>query len=838
MRANRFQGIVCHLMLLAALSSASAPLTRGAETGTPSPTTEPPRDAKPEAPKPRLDWQGDPLPDEALARMGSRRMRHYGVIRHRLAFSPDGKSLYSDGNGVRMWDAATGKLRRQFDVPSSWTLSFAFTNEGMLIASAEFEKRIVTLRVCDPVSGKVRRRLELSDRAVVGNVVLSNDGKWLAYGSQNEVRLHDTTSGREVLRLPTGRDIVFAPDNKTVVLCDSSDTICIYDRATGDCARRLQHKGDRVTRIALSPKGRYLASLPSNDEQNPGEFSIWDLQTGKELHRLKGTNGYVLSAAFSPDDKYVAVGCQHSELLLINVEKGKVVRRFPSDAYFGAISFSSDGKRLAASSGIGTIRMWETATGRVLPGSADPFLDAAYDLRFSRDGRRLLGRAGIHFAWETSSGRELRRFPRVSDRYWTATLSPDESLIATADKDTVRLWDAKEGHAIRAFTSNDKWIRHLVFTPDGHRLVSTGSGGVLHVWDVASGKELRTMPCVPSTTAVEISPNSRWLAVATGQLKVGKSYEVILWDLATGEEKRRFSMIQNNSANRLTFSADGDLLVAVGGGRGISNEGEVQVWDLTDNKQRRSLQGHKSRVFSVAISPDNRMLATGDQKGELFLWELASGRKRHRFVGHESWIRSLAFSPDGHSLASSSVDAPVYVWDVLGTLEAARHPLTTEALLRHWSELRSEDASVAFQAIRRLAAVPEQALPFLRQHLKAVPAPDPKRVRQLVQELDSGDFATRQQATEELEKQADAAAPLLRQMFDKEKPTLEVRRRLQQILDGLDDKPEALRSVRAVEILEWIGTAEAVRLLDEWAKGAEGARLTREAIAAKRRLSR
>lgn len=72
----------------------------------------------------------------------------------------------------------------------------------------------------------------------------------------------------------------------------------------------------------------------------------------------------------------------------------------------------------------------------------------------------------------------------------------------------------------------------------------------------------------------------------------------------------------------------------------------------------------------------------------------------------------------------------------------------------------------------------------------------------------------------------------------KEKPTLEVRKRLQQILDGLDDNSEALRSVRAVEIVEWISSPEAVRLLDEWAKGAEGARLTREAIAAKRRLAR
>jgi hypothetical protein len=129
-------------------------------------------------------------------------------------------------------------------------------------------------------------------------------------------------------------------------------------------------------------------------------------------------------------------------------------------------------------------------------------------------------------------------------------------------------------------------------------------------------------------------------------------------------------------------------------------------------------------------------------------------------------------------------------------------------------------------------------MPFLRQHLKPASAPDPKRVRQLVKMLDSDDFPTRKKAVEELEKQTDAATVLLRQVMANEKPSLEVRQRLQQIVEAMENNPEGRRTFRAVEVLEWIGTADAVRLLGELANGAADARLTREADTARRRIRR
>ena len=544
-----------------------------------------------------------------------------------------------------------------------------------------------------------------------------------------------------------------------------------------------------------------------------------------------------MNAAFSPDGKTVAVTGAQPELVLRDVTTGKEIRCWSAHERIHGAAYSPDGKTLATSSPWGVIRLWEVASGRALPASPDPLVHDVHDLRFSADGKRLLGCDSACIAWNADSGEELHRIVGdVTNKidYIPLALSPDETRFAVALRDgTVRLYDGEKREETHRLKGGDRLGSRPVFTPDGRRLITSGDEKKLRVWDVASGRELRKWNERGGYTAcLAMSADGRWLATAPVLYRVDK-YDITLWDLATGEEKKRFFMTRN-FPSALAFSRDGRYLAAVGGD---GNRCEIRVWNLEEGKESRFLEGHFGPVMSVAFSPDGRTLATGCGDG-LLLWELASGRRRHRFVGHESGIQSVVFSPHGRRLAASSVDAPVFVWDVAGTLEPRPRRLSNDELQRCWIALAGDDAAVAFQAIRRLAAAPEQTLPYLRERLKPVSAPDLKRVRQLVEMLDSDDFATRQKAAEELEQHADTAAGLLRQIVEKEKPSLEVRRRLQQILDGIDNKPETLRAVRAVEVLEWIGSPDAVRLVGELANGAADARLTREAAAAKKRLMR
>jgi len=186
---------------------------------------------------------------------------------------------------------------------------------------------------------------------------------------------------------------------------------------------------------------------------------------------------------------------------------------------------------------------------------------------------------------------------------------------------------------------------------------------------------------------------------------------------------------------------------------------------------------------------------------------------------------------------AASADAPVYVWDTWAGLPPPRK-LTGADLQRAWSDLAGDDAKAAFAGIRRLSTAPDQAVPFLRERLQPVPAPDAVHVRRLLADLDNAQFAVRQKATTELDKFADAAGALLEEAKAKA-GSEESRQRLDKILTRRDAlTSESLRLLRAVEAVEWAACPEAMHLLEDWAKGAAGARLTREAALARDRLSK
>lgn len=200
----------------------------------------------------------------------------------------------------------------------------------------------------------------------------------------------------------------------------------------------------------------------------------------------------------------------------------------------------------------------------------------------------------------------------------------------------------------------------------------------------------------------------------------------------------------------------------------------------------------------------------------------------------------LAFSPDGTALATASLDTTVLVWDVHGPTPGApshRAALSNVELSDLWDRLAGADAVRAYDAVCALAAAPCTAVPFLRDRLRPPTAPAPETLARLVQDLDSDRFETRRQAAGELERLEGLARPALRQALAG-KPSPELRRRLEQLLDRLDGPvppPQQLRRLRAVEALELAGSAEARAALHEREDDAD-TRVGEEAKAALGRL--
>jgi len=221
------------------------------------------------------------------------------------------------------------------------------------------------------------------------------------------------------------------------------------------------------------------------------------------------------------------------------------------------------------------------------------------------------------------------------------------------------------------------------------------------------------------------------------------------------------------------------------------------------------------------------------------VWELVSGQVRCKPRGHDGIITAVAFSPDSRTLATGSSDTTVLLWDMAAPPGLAVRPgtrLSPEEAARLWKDLDG-DAPLAHAALARLAADPAAAVALVRSEVKPAEgiALEPGEVRRLLADLDDESFEVREKATAALKQAGRAVRPALREATAAG-PDAEKRRRLQELLDALIETVpprEMVRPTRAVELLERVGTPEALAAL---AGGAPEASLTLRATAALRRL--
>ncbi|MBD1826577.1 protein kinase [Microcoleus vaginatus GB1-A2] len=246
---------------------------------------------------------------------------------------------------------------------------------------------------------------------------------------------------------------------------------------------------------------------------------------------------------------------------------------------------------------------------------------------------------------------KVKNFAQHSDAVGSVAFSPDGLMLASGSKDkTIQIWDLATGKSLRTFAGDSSTIWSVAFDSNGTRL-ATGTGfWRVMLWDLKTGQVIRSLDHTASVWSVALGPDGQLIASGSGDKTTKIS------DATTGR------LIHNlpdhtDFVYSVAFTPDGKSLVSA------SKDKKITIVDVATGALLKTIEGHGDAVRSVAISPDGKTIVSGSYDETIKIWNIETGDLIRSIQGHSDDIVSVAISPDGKFIASGSKDKTIKIWD-------------------------------------------------------------------------------------------------------------------------------------------------------------------------------
>lgn len=556
--------------------------------------------------------------------------------------------------------------RKRFSVDSvnstSYLDSVHITNQ--IHNSSPMKTRVITILIlsllCFAMNWATERTLHAQRPEIIverGHTLyvtasaFSGDGRLLATGSLNEIKLWDVSSGMELRTYKctsTITSLVF-PDDTTLVAAGvaafGGRTECVrFDIMAGRSSVQ-SFSGLATTSASVSADG-HLVIFGTDD----GTIVLTESRTGAVLQQIQNTLNVVTAAAIA-SDSVVYIGDEEGTLTEFLLPS--LTSRSSWTAHGAAITAICTGDSLVATVGKdSTARLW---TRSLEPRGvlADSSALVSVALSKSHDRLAIGNREGTVSVYHCATRRLVRRIHPVASIVSSLAFSPDGAMLISGGLASVRSHSMPDGESLSLFGGASGSVVSVGFSPNGLRLVSSDYRGKVAIWNLGSGVLERVL-VKPNAfiRPVQFSPDGKLLLI-------GDQFEPSVQVSYFGLDKEIITLRGHGAdISDARFSPDGQVITTA------SLDSTIMVWDAVTFDLLHTLSGHESDVTTTSFSPYGSILATGGSDHTVRLWDVYGGRPLASLRGHLGPVLSVHFGAESEWLVSTSADSTIIFWDV------------------------------------------------------------------------------------------------------------------------------------------------------------------------------
>ena len=589
-----------------------------------------------------------------------------------LVLHPGGKLGVTGGQDetVRIWDiqqtTAQGILRGHLSAVSKLALNI----DGEILASGSLDGTVILWKM---KGLEMLKSAKIISKGSIKSLAFHPQANILAVGGEDgSLQFRSVPELKLVSTLPAHKDSVNAGEfnarGDVFVSGSQNGKLIVWDWRNKKQLSIIEFR-DAITDLKIHPKREEIAVGTAG-----GNFEIWSLKKGEQLHNIKKFKTALTQVAFD----------NNGERIISVLENGSVhIWVYGASLHLQILSghertvesleFSVDSKRLISSAADKSVRIWKLES-KENPKIFEMGTHRVQDVRFFPDSQNFAtaGAESSVIIWDAKDGSRIRELKFHNGKVNALSFHPQDPVLLSVGSDKQwALWNLDSGTLLRSGLGHTSQILTTAISPDGRRFATAGSDLTIILWKYPQGEPLiKLKGHGKSVTTVAFSPDGKILASGS------QDNQIFLWKLDEKIPETPFQKMEGHGfiVTQLLFSKDGKALIS------ISKDKTVRLWEVKSGKMLRILHGDSTALVSAALSPDGKLIALSNLTKDILILKFPTDIPELQDTAENSATGEVTNSVDVQSFVSALNGSENSEVDLADLREKEKQPMTPEEL--------------------------------------------------------------------------------------------------------------------------------------------------------------